>query len=452
MTEDAVYTAEYDDEPIAYIITWKNYDGSELDSDTYYYGDTPVYPNADPVRDDEDGVSYIFSGWDPAIVDVTEDAVYTAEYDDALIDYTTVTFNPTLGFFTNEGIEQQSHSISAQIGRLISDPVDGVILVLNSPEGNVLEGWYSNEGCTGNSWNFGADEVTENLVLYANWVPANYEVTFKATDGSSFTVGGSPDYSEYVDVTTYGQRIEDPETITVPTTVVLVSPADNTLIGWFTEENDGHVWDFESYKAPASDFDLYTRWAAEGTEFTNVVFDANGGMFNLETSGDTVFAPTYLVRQETGTLLADPAVELSVIIISPIDKELEGWYTKDGSEDWGQKWNFEESVGSDDFTLYAKWTDGSEIIDPVVDDEDNSGSGSGSTGQATIVEPVKSENPASSGSIGFENDDIPAASDGFGSPEKLPPKDSDNRWLLLFVLILPIACFGYYRYRMNKKY
>jgi uncharacterized repeat protein (TIGR02543 family) len=71
--DNATYTATYSQNH--YTITFNDYNDAEISSvSTYVYGDT-VTPPADPTRS-----GWTFTGWTPAVVDVTDDAVYTATY------------------------------------------------------------------------------------------------------------------------------------------------------------------------------------------------------------------------------------------------------------------------------------------------------------------------------------------------------------------------------------
>ena len=73
-TGNATYTATY--AATKYTITFKNDDGSILYSEEWEYGTTP-YCDSDIIDDIEDDC-HIFSGWQPEIIAVNEDAVYTA--------------------------------------------------------------------------------------------------------------------------------------------------------------------------------------------------------------------------------------------------------------------------------------------------------------------------------------------------------------------------------------
>lgn len=66
--------------PATYTITWANYDGTVLETDTVTEGETPVYNGATPTKPTDDTYDYTFTGWSPAISAVTGDKTYTAQY------------------------------------------------------------------------------------------------------------------------------------------------------------------------------------------------------------------------------------------------------------------------------------------------------------------------------------------------------------------------------------
>ena len=81
VAENAVYTADYDSVVNQYTVTFNNYDGTELQSSTLDYGIMPTYSGATPERPATAQYTYTFKGWMPELVAVTENAVYTADYD-----------------------------------------------------------------------------------------------------------------------------------------------------------------------------------------------------------------------------------------------------------------------------------------------------------------------------------------------------------------------------------
>ena len=69
-----------------YTISWKNYDGTVLETDkNVAYGSTPAYDGETPVRAKEGNKVYTFSGWTPEIDTVKGAATYTATYSEETI-------------------------------------------------------------------------------------------------------------------------------------------------------------------------------------------------------------------------------------------------------------------------------------------------------------------------------------------------------------------------------
>ena len=67
--------------PKKYTVTWKNYDGSVLETDTgVVHGTTPTYNGATPTKPEDEHFTYTFDGWSPALEAVTGDAEYTAQF------------------------------------------------------------------------------------------------------------------------------------------------------------------------------------------------------------------------------------------------------------------------------------------------------------------------------------------------------------------------------------
>ena len=86
VTGDAEYTATYTETVIEYTVTWKNDDGSVIDTTTVEYGVVPTHADVTKAADAQ--YTYTFAGWDPAITAVTGDATYTATYDKTVNEYT----------------------------------------------------------------------------------------------------------------------------------------------------------------------------------------------------------------------------------------------------------------------------------------------------------------------------------------------------------------------------
>ena len=84
-----VLTVKTDVEPV-YTITFKNWDGTILSTNTYHYGNVITTPS-NPTKASDNTYTYTFNGWDKEVVNCNGDAAYTATYKSNYINYT-ITF------------------------------------------------------------------------------------------------------------------------------------------------------------------------------------------------------------------------------------------------------------------------------------------------------------------------------------------------------------------------
>ena len=91
VTGNVTYTADFDEVVNKYTVTFKNYDGSVLETKEVEYGKTPEYSGTTPSKEGNEEYSYNFIGWDKEIVSVTGNVTYTADFDEVVNKYT-VTF------------------------------------------------------------------------------------------------------------------------------------------------------------------------------------------------------------------------------------------------------------------------------------------------------------------------------------------------------------------------
>ena len=93
VTGNETYTAQYTQSLNSYTVTFKNYDGTVLDSKKWQYGTTPSYSGTTPEKpfDEANAKFYTFSGWSPAIGTVTGEATYTAQYTESALVATVTT-------------------------------------------------------------------------------------------------------------------------------------------------------------------------------------------------------------------------------------------------------------------------------------------------------------------------------------------------------------------------
>jgi len=78
VTGDATYKAAYTTETNKYTVTFKNADGTILQTVTVAYGETPEYTREAPTKPEDDENIYTFAGWDQEISAVTGETVLIA--------------------------------------------------------------------------------------------------------------------------------------------------------------------------------------------------------------------------------------------------------------------------------------------------------------------------------------------------------------------------------------
>ena len=184
VTEDLTMTAVYTQIPDKHTITWKNWDDTVLLSEQVDYGATPAYNGNTPTRSMDEQYRYSFKGWTPEIVVVSQDAVYTAEYNKTERVFHTVAFDANDGEGTMDG---QRLEVGYETG-----------LTANA---------FSRTGYTFTGWNTAADGsgtayvdqavltgLTGDITLYAQWQINHYTVTWTDDNGNTLYSAENVEY------------------------------------------------------------------------------------------------------------------------------------------------------------------------------------------------------------------------------------------------------------------
>ena len=74
------YTAVFTAIERTFTVTYKNYDGTTVGTEQVQYGQMPLGPSETPLKAADSKFEYEFASWYPKLSEVTQDAVYTAEF------------------------------------------------------------------------------------------------------------------------------------------------------------------------------------------------------------------------------------------------------------------------------------------------------------------------------------------------------------------------------------
>lgn len=139
VTGDATYTAQFDSTVRKYTVTWKNWDGTTLETDeNVSYGATPTYDGSTPTRSATATYSYAFTGWSPAVGAITGNTTYTAQFSS-----TRVSYNLTYKYLDADGVSIKDATVTPT--------ANGSTVTLPTPskDGYSFVRWYESDGFSG---------------------------------------------------------------------------------------------------------------------------------------------------------------------------------------------------------------------------------------------------------------------------------------------------------------
>jgi len=105
ITSNTTITARFYKKLRHFTVTFKNYDGTLLDSADVEYGHRAVYAGSQPSREQDEKYTYTFTGWDRDITNVTNDFETYAVYQQTLRKFNVVFNNFDGSFLYREEVE-----------------------------------------------------------------------------------------------------------------------------------------------------------------------------------------------------------------------------------------------------------------------------------------------------------------------------------------------------------
>ena len=100
-TSDLVLYSQWRRKPVT--ATFKNHDGTALQSVSVAYGKKPAYTGSEPTKSSTAEYDYIFSGWSPSLDVITSDTTYTAQFIERKRKYTLTVVSDTGGYASGGG-------------------------------------------------------------------------------------------------------------------------------------------------------------------------------------------------------------------------------------------------------------------------------------------------------------------------------------------------------------
>ena len=295
---EKAYGATWNLDP--HIIEFDTNGGTFVDFQEAYDGNIIIRPE-DPTK-----VGHIFDDW-------YEDEELTIKYDfdtpvySGFILYARwVPVTYTVTFEANGGSEVAKQDIT--YGTTATKPSNPTKL------GNTFDDWYEDEELT-NKYDFDTT-ITQNMTLYAKWVPVTYTVTFEANGGSEVAKQ---------DVA-YGTNVTRPNN---PTKLGYV------FDDWYKDEELTIKYDFDA--VVTQNMTLYAKWNSDSSALVEtiiVTFDGNGG-----TSSES-------------SITVNKGSEIGTLSTASRDNYIfDGWYTL---KEEGTKISSSVIVDSN-ITYYAHW-------------------------------------------------------------------------------------------------
>ncbi len=320
---------------VYYTVTFKDYDGTVLQTSSVKKGETPAYNKSNPSRDNDDNYSYTFSGWQPTLTEVSEDAIYTATYTSQSLPYY-VTIDLDGGTSSATKLQFKTDKISKDMlpfdvkksgfafkGYSLND------VKVYDENGNVVSNYQPSANMT-----FKAiyEESVTLTVFYTLYNPKTDQLieTFneKPTDIGNVSETRSYNYNTYVDLFAYANE-------------------GYQFVGWY---NEGQVLSNDKdYK--------YMMWNEDFTieaRFRYTLYDLTVWSNNNDLGQVMIRSGNSQVFYNEETLQEHYTESVTIVAYSKTDTRFLGWYNeKNELVSTNAVYTFD--MLNRDYTLEAKW-------------------------------------------------------------------------------------------------
>ena len=287
---------------IPYTIKWVVDDNRQA-TETYYYGDEPQAPstlNTDKAEDE--GYTYVFDGWSPALQSVTEDATYEAQYRAVIKQYTYS--------FEVDGVE---------LGTPTTVDYDTDIVFPTSPASYEKDGYYY----TFSKWVIEGTDVTPTKVTKDMTITAkfskqicSYTISWLDKDGNTIQVRDNN--NNLVDSLTFDYG-----------TVVDLSIGYSDSIASYTKEVDGHTRTYTFVGWVIGGITHTSDYTIAGNTIARAKYENNDPKFKYKLfleNGDFYAEENFYVAEANELYNAIKDIERTKAADNKFTYTFDGWY------------------------------------------------------------------------------------------------------------------------------
>ena len=272
--------------------------------------------------------------------------------------------------FINNG--EHEKTVSKKYEQSIEDASYTPTRPSSLPEYYVFDGWYENELCEGEAFNFtGKKMPAQNVTLYAKWTASNIQFTYNLNNPES---SNTPE-------------IKDVAAGTIANTVLPAVPEvnDYTFAGWYVADDNGNLTTevFHAEDAIVRNTSVIGKWLYNG----NLTVTYSPG-----TEGDNATVPT-----DTKVYAGGANVTVGANATTTSKKKFLGWQLNGNLYQPGSSFEINKDLATEDVvTLTAIW--GSEEASTTLTYNPGNGIGTATTVDVMNNEAVEIE---AHGSLGF---------------------------------------------------